>query len=105
MVVKLKAQGAPPEIIENYRQQIRSRYIGFDVHQDNWFSFNTFTQLKTQWQIAVGVGGMVYLGLNYTAVHAFLSMKQYTAEQIASLIDDIQIMEQAALAVYNSRKT
>ncbi|WP_457587286.1 DUF1799 domain-containing protein [Ensifer canadensis] len=64
----------------------------------NWPSFIAFLNCSTQWRVvAAGLGGLAWLGLDYTACRQVL-------EDIAApsgVFSDIRVMERAALPILN----
>lgn len=52
----------------------------------------------TQWQLG-GMGGVV--GLRYEAVSAVMDMRAVPSVERAALLDDLRVMEQAMLEVWN----
>ncbi len=54
-----------------------------------------FIDCETQWRI--GMGGII--GLDYTAVKTLLEIRQIPPDQWAEFLENIQIMEAAALNV------
>lgn len=70
----------------------------FEVWEENWPALEMFLRVQTQWRTTMsGV-----LGLDYTAV-AWL-LKLYKVEDQRGLLEDLQIMEAAAMMVLNSRE-
>ena len=62
-----------------------------------------FRQLSTQWRMAVGMGGAVYLGLDYSAVWALMQLLDLPKR--ADLFADLQVMELAALRELNRKRS
>jgi ABC-type thiamine transport system substrate-binding protein len=71
----------------------------FEVLEENWPVVEMFLRVQTQWRTTMG--GV--LGLDYGAV-AWL-FKMYAVEDPRSLLEDLQIMEAAAMQVINSRSS
>ena len=70
----------------------------FEVWEENWSALEMFLRVQTQWRTTMsGV-----LGLDYTAV-AWL-LKLYEVEDPRALLEDLQIMEAAAMMVLNSKE-
>lgn len=68
-----------------------------EVWEENWPALEMFLRAQTQWRTTMnGV-----LGLDYGAV-AWL-FKMYAVEDPRSLLEDLQVMEAAAMAVINGR--
>jgi len=71
----------------------------FEVWEENWLALEMFLRCQTQWRTTMsGV-----LGLDYVAV-AWL-LKLYEAENTRALLEDLQVMEVAAMMVINSRSS
>jgi ABC-type thiamine transport system substrate-binding protein len=69
----------------------------FDVWPDNWAAVEMFLRVQTQWRTTMsGV-----LGLDY-GVLAWV-FKLYAVEDERSMLEDLQIMEAAAMAVLSER--
>jgi hypothetical protein len=71
----------------------------FEVWEENWLALEMFLRCQTQWRTTMsGV-----LGLDYVAV-AWL-LKLYEVENTRALLEDLQVMEAAAMMVINSRSS
>lgn len=75
------------------------RSDNFEVWEENWPVLDMFLRCQTQWRTTMG--GL--LGLDYGAV-AWLFM-MYEVEDQRSLLEDLQVMEAAAMAAINSRSS
>lgn len=73
-----------------------------EIHEDNWDTVLLFLDCATQWRVAIGMGGALWLGLDYAAVAALMQMRGLARARRAALLADLQIMERAALAVLNA---
>jgi hypothetical protein len=71
----------------------------FAVDPDNWDAVETFCRCGTQWNYGA-MGGVI--GLKYEGVKALLDLTQ-PKKRHSALIAAIQIMEQAALKILNSK--
>lgn len=69
----------------------------FEVWEENWPALEMFLRVQTQWRTSMG--GL--LGLDYGAV-AWL-LKLYEVEDQRSMLEDLQVMEAAAMAIINDR--
>lgn len=67
-----------------------------EVDQRNWDSIRAFLGCQTQWRVAVGFAGAVWLGLDYVAADVVLRAIGGTA-----VLADMQVMEMAALPILN----
>lgn len=70
----------------------------FGVWEENADPVIMFMKLQTQWVITNGL----VVGLNYQSVH-FLFTINHVAEP-SKMMDDLQVMEAAALSILNKRK-
>lgn len=61
---------------------------------ENWPAFELFAALRTQWRTSMAG----YTGLDYTAVLAVMDAYGTPAEERRDLLDDVHVMELAALA-------
>ena len=77
----------------------QDRSDDFEVWEENWPAMVMFLRCQTQWRTTMsGV-----LGLDYVAV-AWL-LKLYEVENTRALLEDLQVMEAAAMMVINSRSS
>jgi hypothetical protein len=72
---------------------------GFEVWEENWPALEMFLRCQTQWR--VGVNGV--LGLDYGPVAWLFSL--YSVEDPRSLLEDLQVMEDAVLRTINKRSS
>ena len=71
----------------------------FEVWEENWSVVEMFLRVQTQWRTTMnGV-----LGLDYGAV-AWLFM-MYEVNDQRALLEDLQVMEAAAMVTINSRSS
>lgn len=95
------------DLAEQFRQMgvsVRNADVGeeeggFEVWSCNWESFRIFLACETQWRAAVGMAGLVWLGLDYAAVD--MVMRRMKAPDDA--FEHIQIMEAAALQAFSEK--
>ena len=77
----------------------QARSDDFEVWEENWPVLEMFLRCQTQWRTTMsGV-----LGLDYAAVAWVL--KLYEVEDQRSMLEDLQVMEAAAMATINSRSS
>lgn len=69
----------------------------FEVWRENWEAVVVFMRCQTQWRTTMS--GL--LGLDYTAVAWVL--KLYEIEDQRSMLEDLQVMEAAAMQALNNR--
>lgn len=67
----------------------------FEVWPENWDAIDMWLRVQTQWRTSTGGA----IGLDYSVLAWFFKM--YAVEDQRALLEDLQIMEGAALAVMN----
>ena len=84
-----------PEAIAEIQNRKQSKE--FEVLEENWPTLELFLRCQTQWRTTMnGV-----LGLDYVAV-AWL-FRLYAVKDKRAMLEDLQIMEAAAMATLNAR--
>lgn len=71
----------------------------FAVWSINADSLRTWLACETQWRVAAGMAGLIWLGLDYAGVNVVLTL--LAPDDPAALFADLQIMEDAALAAFS----
>lgn len=72
-----------------------------EVWAEHWPALEVFIACRTQWRVAAGAGGLVYLGLDYPALESVMRMRGI--EDPAETLGHIQQMEAGALEVINQQ--
>lgn len=72
-----------------------------EVWPVNWRAFCFFADLRTQWRVAMGGA----TGLDYPAVIALMGLYEVPQADRVQLMDDIRVMESAALAQMSVKYT
>lgn len=70
------------------------------MYPDCWLPLAVFQAMGTQWRVVAGMGGAMYLGLEYPALEIVLR-RMVPAKQRQAVWQDVLVMEFAALAVLN----
>jgi len=84
-----------PEAIAEIQNRKQSKV--FEVLEENWPALELFLRCQTQWRTTMnGV-----LGLDYVAI-AWL-FRLYAVKDKRAMLEDLQIMEAAAMATLNAR--
>ena len=84
-----------PEAIEDLQNRKQSKV--FEVWEENWQVVEMFLRVQTQWRSTMsGV-----LGLDYAAVQWLF--KLYEVDDQRTLLEDLQVMEAAAMSAINSK--
>lgn len=100
------AAGAPPEEIERVKQEAAPPPDeDFHVWPENWDSVTFFLGLYSQWRTTSGMDRMRRTGLDYTAVESTMRIKGIPRKDRAALFDDICVMEEAVLEVWNKQES
>ncbi|GAA5231746.1 hypothetical protein GCM10025795_02320 [Verticiella sediminum] len=97
----LTKAGAPPEVLEQVRRSAGSSGGDFEVWPDNWESVSWFCDVVgTSWRYIGGMGPVQRTGLDYTAVTALLRELVPKKRRRRELLEDLRLMERAALEVW-----
>jgi hypothetical protein len=105
MAAQLTALGAKPEpALHSVLAQ-----DAFDVVDSNREPLLAFLSLETQWRLlAVPIGSgatLIYLGIDYAAAAALMSAvldSRRRPKRVSRMMEQIQMMERAALPILNS---
>ena len=81
--------------VRNLKKQIDDNFY---VYSQNWDTVQMFLRCQTQWR--VGISGII--GLDYTSVIEMI--KLYLVEDTVAMLENLQIMEAAALQALNKDK-
>jgi hypothetical protein len=84
-----------PEAIEDLQNRNRSKV--FEVWEENWQVVEMFLRVQTQWRSTMS--GVI--GLDYAAVQWLF--KLYEVDDQRTLLEDLQVMEAAAMSAINSK--
>jgi len=75
----------------------------FTILPENEQAIRVFCALQTSWNLIIGMSGCVKTGINYCALHSVLQMMCIPSKAWPELLNDIRIMEQAALPLLNTK--
>ena len=67
-----------------------------------WPVVRLFAALRSQWRVAIGQGGLLYLGLDYAAVRHAMWLLELPAKGRARLFEHLRVMESEARALLNA---
>lgn len=76
----------------------------FCVWPEHVEAVELFCALATQWRVAAGFGGVMFLGLDYQAVEAAMRLRGVKPRDRARLFAQLRVMEAAALPELNRRR-
>ena len=71
--------------------------------QENFEALELFLALSTQWRIVAGFAGASYTGLIYSEAIGLMRERGLNRNRRAELLDDLRVMERAALPALNGR--
>lgn len=97
---QLSAFGFDPDSVEAARDE-EAEKMQFGIHADNWVLLGVFLALATQWRVAIGLTGIVYLGVDYGALPAVMQMLGIPRTKHSETFAAVRLMEAAALAIRN----
>lgn len=73
----------------------------WDVNRDSvWL----FLDLETQWRAAMGLRGLVWLGLDYVAADVVIGARRRLRRKRHRLLEDLRVMEREALDTLDSMR-
>jgi hypothetical protein len=75
-----------------------------EIHADNETATLAFLALRTQWRLVPGLGGVAFQGLEYGSISAVLELLPVPRKRKPEVFAELQVMEQAALAVLNAKR-
>ena len=75
----------------------------FYVHPDGWEAFDIFETLRNQWRVLPAMTGVVFQGLDYSAVSATLATYIKKRKKRILIFDQLRLLEAGALSVLNEQ--
>ncbi|MDN5786398.1 DUF1799 domain-containing protein [Pseudorhodobacter sp.] len=76
----------------------------FEIMAQNVDCFRVWLGCETQWRVAVGMGSMSWLGLDYGAVDVVLRRVGLETGRANEVFGDLMVMEAQALGVFGEEK-
>lgn len=76
----------------------------FEIWPENEEAFLIFCALQTQWHRISGLGGTARTGLMYSEARLEMRERGLKPARRNELMDDLRVMERAALETWNSDK-
>lgn len=105
LLKQLQQHRAPPEVIATMRQRLEEarQESVFEVWPEHWHAVQVLSLSRTQWRVAAGMGGLLYLGLDYSALQPVLAATRHVkhAQPIERLLPTLQQLELYAASVLN----
>lgn len=74
----------------------------FPVWPENEAALRWFIKLEKQWRLLLGMGGLVYQGLRYDIALLLLREAGLKRKARNAVMDDLRLMEDAALPLLNA---
>jgi hypothetical protein len=75
----------------------------FLLWREHWAAWYVFLSSGTQWRLAVGLGGALWLGLDYTGLDVVRRACGITDTDWPEVFEQVQVLETEALAVRNRK--
>jgi hypothetical protein len=101
VVRQLQQMGAPEDVV----QAAKAQTVESECHvfPDCWQAVELFLTFQSQWRIAVGAGGAIYQGLDFSAIEPGLRLLNIKKKDRAQLFKDLVLMSDEAASVINQR--
>jgi len=86
-------------------EQINTKHIetDFEVYPENQEPLAIFLCMQTNWNISAGFSGVVFQGLNYSALESVLRLMQIPRKRWRSMFEDIRVLEMSAIPLLNQK--
>lgn len=99
--------GAPEDVIAATRKRAERPPpdLHYNVWPENWTALTLFLCMVTQWRVAVGMSGMVYLGFEYSVVESQMRRLRIPRAEWPEHWEALSQMELAALPLLNKKKS
>ena len=75
-----------------------------ELFPENIPIWRLWTDLGSQWRIGVGMGGLVWFGLDYSVMDFTMRMHRIPPDEQPDVFDLIRLMEREAAPLLNDRK-
>lgn len=75
----------------------------YEIWPCNWPAVQVFVACATQWRWLLAATQALRVGLEYTAVEAVMRMQRVPARERPAVLARVQVMERAALQVWERR--
>lgn len=100
--MRLEAEGLGLDIDQLVPQeQQREEPEDYELWPDHWAAWMVFLRCQSQWKLAVGMGGAMWLGLDYQGVDMVLRKVVPDESHHLEILDQLQVLEQEALKIRN----
>ena len=74
------------------------------VWPENWQAVQVFCAMGTQWRVSAGMSGLIYMGLEYTALPVVEARLAIPRADRADLFSRLRVMESSARGELNKAK-
>lgn len=88
------------EGIEEGRKQLEAEQVVI-VDHENWEAYLVFLDCATQWRVAVTLGPLLLLGIDYAALEAVMRMRRVKDKR--DVFKRVQLLEQGAIFARSGR--
>lgn len=78
-----------------------TREASVDIWPENWQALQVFCAMGTQWRVSAGMSGLIWTGLDYTALPVVEARLGVVRAERADLFSRVRIMESSARSEMN----
>lgn len=71
--------------------------------EENLPAVELFVFLDSQWRVAVGMSGVIYMGIDFTAAVSTMHARRVPARDRGRMLDDLRSMANEAAKFMNAR--
>ncbi|MEN9671433.1 MAG: hypothetical protein RL018_1710 [Pseudomonadota bacterium] len=75
----------------------------FEVLPENLMAVQVFLAMQTNWRVIAGMAGIVWQGLDYSALPAVFQLMAIPKKQHPALFQDLRLMEAEAVPILNKK--
>ena len=75
----------------------------YQLWPEHAHAWNVYLGCSTQWQMAAGMGGVMWLGLNYQGVDFVMRRYRVPRKRYDEVFAQVQVMEDEERSIRNSR--
>lgn len=87
----------PPEVQ-------RDQPADFELWPEHWDAWSVYLGCSTQWRISVGMGGAMWLGLDYQGVELVMRRYRVPRKRQDDVFAEVQVLEAEEKAIRNTPK-
>lgn len=102
--------GVAPELVDQAQAAIADRNASatFGVWPEHWHALQALFAMATQWRAVAGMGGVIWVGLDYGPLSAELRclrrrIPRHCRQSEVTVREQLKLLEAAVLKVFNER--